>query len=95
MSDSQRSRRGAAPAGDDPGAPPFSRSRLVYLTCPECRRQIEEPFNPDGGPQVIVHRHSKRRNARLLVIPAQGVARSIPHGTSMEDALSDAIRRAS
>ena len=89
------SRLGAALPGDDPGAPPFLRSGLVYLTCPECNRQIKEPFNPDGGPQVIVHRHSHSRNARLLVIPAEGTVRSIPCETSMEAALADAIGRAS
>lgn len=83
------------------GTPPLLRvgggcvEDLVYVDCPVCARQIEEPFNPNGGPQVFIHRHSKHRNARLIVFPSESAVIEVPHHISLERALREAIRKAS
>ena len=82
------------------GASPFSRSGepctdLVYLDCPVCGRQIDEPFSAHGGPQAVTHQHSRVRNARLNVVPKDHKVFVVPDRESMEQALLREMRRAS
>lgn len=95
-------RRGAVLLERARGAPPLSLAvrggvdgELVYLECPECGRRIEQPFVRSGGPQAVIHTHSRRRNARLIVHPAEGTVREVPDHMSLEAALREEIRRAS
>jgi hypothetical protein len=64
---------------------------LVYVTCPACRRKIEEPFQRYSGPVVFVHRHGKKPPARLIVTPdPHGEDHRVQHvrnDVSLEDAL--------
>ena len=93
MQDRHGSRRGAVSPDSEPGAPPLSHSGLVYLTCPVCERRIEEPFNPEGGPQVFVHRRSRSRNCRLVIVPAERLVRAVPVDVPLERALAREITR--
>jgi hypothetical protein len=69
VADNRDARPGAAPPAEDSGGePPFSRSGLVYVTCPACGSQIREPFMPTSQPVAYVHRHSRGANARLVVV---------------------------
>lgn len=96
---SKGDRRGAVPPEKRRGAPPLSLvvggcvgGELVYLKCPVCGRRIEQPFDSEGRPQAVIHVHSRRRNARLIVHPAEGTVRQIPDHVSLEVALRDEIR---
>ena len=84
------------------GAPPLSRSgdddgvvELLYLDCPACWSAIKQPFNPDGGPLVWSHPCSRRRSARLIVLPKERRVYEVPENVSLEAELRRAIGRAS
>ena len=66
---------------------------LVYVRCPVCGSRIKEPLLADGGPQVLIHRHTSQNSgprrvpARLVVHPARGIVVLVPEFVSLEDAL--------
>jgi hypothetical protein len=64
--------------------------KLFYATCPVCKRDIMQPFDPQAGPTVIVHHHGRRRSraARLIVHPAERRVIEVPPDVSLEDALA-------
>jgi hypothetical protein len=68
---------------------------FCYLTCPKCRREIEEPFSVFSGPITSVHRDC---GARLIVTPSPTTRyheiREIPDNTTLERELTAALIRA-
>ncbi len=68
---------------------------LLYLDCPACGCKIKQPFNPDGGPLVWPHPCSRRRSARLIVLPKERRVYEVPENVSLEVELRRAIARAS
>jgi hypothetical protein len=85
---------------EESGGPPRciypTEEALVYVTCPDCGGRISDPFQRYSGPVAFVHRHSKRPNGRMIVIPDPHGEdhRVLPvgDGYSLEDALVWALK---